>query len=289
MSTGFAEEILAIERPGAEPLMGILALPAVPATQTRHALIVVVGGPQYRVGSHRQFTLLARRLAAEGVPVLRFDYTGMGDSGGGQLPFTETGDDIRAAIDALHRHLAGLQGVSLWGLCDGASAALLYLDASPDTRVKGLCLLNPWVRSEQSFARTQIKHYYVSRLKQAEFWKKLFSGKVALKALSETASHLRASFAAKGGKRESLSYQQRMARAWMGFPGSILLVLSGQDMVAKEFEDHVASGTGWDGAFRRADLDIHSLPEADHTCSSEATRKKVEALTLAWQQNLARS
>ncbi|MEQ8659382.1 MAG: hydrolase 1, exosortase A system-associated, partial [Gammaproteobacteria bacterium] len=37
-------------------------------------VVVIVGGPQTRVGSHRQFVLLARRLAAAGYPVLRFDY-----------------------------------------------------------------------------------------------------------------------------------------------------------------------------------------------------------------------
>ena len=42
----------------------------------------MVGGPQYRVGSHRQFTLMARAFAAAGYPVLRFDYRGIGDSEG---------------------------------------------------------------------------------------------------------------------------------------------------------------------------------------------------------------
>ena len=41
-------------------------------------MLIVVGGPQYRAGSHRQFTLLARDVAATGVPTMRFDYRGMG-------------------------------------------------------------------------------------------------------------------------------------------------------------------------------------------------------------------
>ena len=39
-------------------------------------MVIVVGGPQYRAGSHRQFTLLARHIAAAGYPVLRFDARG---------------------------------------------------------------------------------------------------------------------------------------------------------------------------------------------------------------------
>ena len=45
-------------------------------------MVIVVGGPQYRVGSHRQFLLLARQLSNAGFPVMRFDCRGMGDSGG---------------------------------------------------------------------------------------------------------------------------------------------------------------------------------------------------------------
>ena len=56
-------------------LYGILSVPKV---KPRAAVIIVVGGPQYRVGSHRQFVLLARSLAEQGILALRFDYTGMG-------------------------------------------------------------------------------------------------------------------------------------------------------------------------------------------------------------------
>jgi len=45
-------------------------------------VLIVVGGPQYRVGSHRQFVMLARFLADHGVPCMRFDYRGMGDVSG---------------------------------------------------------------------------------------------------------------------------------------------------------------------------------------------------------------
>ena len=287
----FCEHILPIDAAGAS-LLGILALPDESAGPIRSAMVIIVGGPQYRIGSHRQFTLLARRLAAEGIAVLRFDYGGMGDSEGPRREFTGVGGDVKAAIDALLARLPDLQAVSLWGLCDGASAALLYLDETADPRVKGLCLINPWVRSEQSFAKAQVKHYYASRLKQAEFWKKLLSGKVAMTALNDLAGHLRTSFA--GGARHGgdapraeLPFQQRMARAWQCFQGPILLMLSGRDVVSQEFQDHANSAADWKAAMQRSGLTIETLADADHTCSNADARERVETCTLDWQRSLA--
>ena len=77
-------------------LLGILSLPATPLAR---GVLIVTGGPQYRVGSHRQFALLACHLAGLGIPVLRFDYRGMGDSEGAPRTFEHIGDDVRAATD----------------------------------------------------------------------------------------------------------------------------------------------------------------------------------------------
>jgi len=283
------ESVLRFESAGAS-LLGILAQPADPSAAVSSAMIIIVGGPQYRVGSHRQFTLLARRLAGEGIAVLRFDYAGMGDSEGPKREFTEVSGDVKAAVDALHARLPQLQGVTLWGLCDGASAALLYVDETADARVKGLCLFNPWVRSAQSLAKAQVKHYYIERLRQADFWRKLLSGKVAASALSELAGKVLASFGSgKPAGGASLSFQGRMARAWQAFPGQILLVLSGQDLVAKEFIEQTGAGGAWTQLWQRRQLRLEHLPDADHTCSTDSARKLAEQLTLDWHRDLVAS
>jgi len=138
------------------------------ADEAERGVVIVVGGPQIRAGSHRQFVLLARRWAAAGVPVLRFDCRGKGDSGGEFIDFEHLDDDIAAAVDALVARRPAVREVILWGLCDGASAILMY--AHRDPRVAGVAIVNPWVRTEDGIARAYLKHYYARKLVQAAFW-----------------------------------------------------------------------------------------------------------------------
>lgn len=271
-----------------ESLVGVLAVPATATPSPEIGVVIVVGGPQYRAGSHRQFTELARRLAAAGFATLRFDLRGMGDSTGPAVGFEDCSNDIAAAIDALLRLRPGLRQVVLWGLCDGASAALLYLDASADAHVAGLCLLNPWVRSPQGLARTRVKHYYWERLAQRSFWTKLMRGGVALGALRELAVNVMLAGSASVGAGARASFQDRMARAWQRFDGACLLILSGNDHTAKEFADHVRSNPAWRGALARPRVQRCDLPTADHTFSEPADAQAVEAHTIAWLRSLPR-
>ncbi|MBK7517919.1 MAG: hydrolase 1, exosortase A system-associated [Betaproteobacteria bacterium] len=256
-------------------------------------VVIVVGGPQYRAGSHRQFVLLARHLAAQGFPVLRFDVRGMGDSEGAQRPFDALTPDIAAAITALQSQQPQVRRVVLWGLCDGASAALLYLHERPDPRVQGLVLLNPWVRSEASLARTHVKHYYRQRLLQREFWLKLVSGRVAGAAVRGLLDNLRKARGGGGGggsgtgsSAQMLAFQQRMAAAWQGFAGGILLVLSGNDYTAREFQEFVRADPAWAGAMARPGLTVHEAAGADHTFSRIADRLALELVTADWLKTL---
>jgi exosortase A-associated hydrolase 1 len=274
-----------------ETLFGILAHPAhpgvpgasdSPAAPSDLGIVIVVGGPQTRVGSHRQFTLLSRTLAAAGFPVLRFDYRGMGDSSGEARDFEAVNLDIGAAINALQATRPHITRIVLWGLCDAAAAALLYFDDTHDQRIAGLCLLNPWVRSEATLAKTQVKHYYGQRLLQKAFWTKLLSGR--LNIASAVAELLRkfGQASAKTEAGESLTFQDRMARGLRDFPGQVQLILSGNDYTAKEFLEFVAVSANWRGLLERPNLTRVDIAAADHTFSSQEWRKTVENTCLDW-------
>jgi exosortase A-associated hydrolase 1 len=277
MTSAVTERALSFVCDG-EALVGILHAPQAP---TDVGVVVVVGGPQYRAGSHRHFVQLARVLAASGYAVLRFDVRGMGDSSGMPRDFQGVSADIGAAIDALQSQLPGVRNVVLWGLCDGASAALLYLDDTADQRVAGLCLLNPWIRTEAGLARTHVKHYYLHRLKQREFWAKVLRGEVGRRAWNGLLANLRAQLSA-GQPRSSNSFQSRMARAWSAFDKNIVLVLSGEDYTAREFVEFTAKVPEWRRQLERPTVHRLDLPCADHTLSDSVVQEALAQGIIDW-------
>lgn len=277
----FAEQAIVFPCAGNE-LLGIVTVPEQPG---KNGVLVVVGGPQYRAGSHRQFLLLSRSLAAAGYPVMRFDHRGMGDSTGNFEGFEALTDDIAAAIGAFQQKCPSVSNVFLWGLCDAASASLLYWDETRDSRIMGLILLNPWVRSEATLAKAHIKHYYGQRLLQGEFWRKLLGGNLgAGRALSGLiASFIRAREATGSITTDAvLPFQKRMVRALKGFPNQILLILSGDDYTAKEFLEAVhVEPMGFD-ALTQSNITQSTISGADHTFSRTDWRQKVESVIASW-------
>lgn len=265
-------------------LVGVASLPAPPAAAHPRGVLVVVGGPQYRAGSHRQFTLLARALAEQGIPTMRFDVRGMGDSGGDALGFEDQEADIRTAIDGFLAAVPDMREVVLWGLCDGASAAAMY--AHGDARVAGLVLLNPWVRTEESLAKATLKHYYGKRMLSPDFWKKIMAGRFELRAalsslLDQVRRTMRPSAPPQGAACGS-SLPERMHDGLARFAGPVLLVLSGADLTAREFADLSSASPRWRQLLAAPRFTRRELAPADHTFSRRAWRDQVAAWTAEW-------
>ncbi len=277
-----------------DALVGILHKPDEP--RRRGILKVVGGGPQYRAGGHRQLTLWARRLCHEGYAVMRFDYRGMGDAHGEFRGFEQVDDDIQAALDRLLVEIPQLDEVVLWGECDAASAILFY--GYRDTRVKAAVLLNPWVRTEAGEAKAILRYYYLRRILQPSFWKKVVSlnfdivGSVmsAVRLVRQSRAGAAPAAAAAPtvdqvlGARLSreLPLPQRLLMGLTRLDGPVMLVLSGRDLIAREFEVLVSGSDAWQAQFAQKPVTRHDFPESDHTFSSAAQRNDVVERALAW-------
>jgi exosortase A-associated hydrolase 1 len=257
-------------------LFGLLTQPDPPG---RVGVVVVVGGPQYRVGSHRQFVLLARKIGAAGLACLRFDYRGMGDSEGAPRSFASVDADVAAAIDALQQ-ASGVERIVLWGLCDGASAALLY--ANRDARVVGVVAVNPWAKTATGEASVRLKHYYFRRLGSSQFWRKLLTGNVRTRASAGDAMKSLRSVFWRSSIADESDYLVRMHEAVVIGRQALLVVLSGNDLTAREFDRWLQVDRRRRVICRNPAVEIRRILAADHTFSDDASRRQLEDITLDW-------
>ncbi len=140
-------------------------------------LVMVTGGSQTRIGSHRMYERLSNALSNKGYPCLRFDRRGVGDSAGEDPGFRGSGPDLAAAAAALRSECPALSRLIGFGLCDGATAIALFGRAAG---LDGLILVNPWLVEAEAGepAPAAVRAHYRERLTSREGWKKILSGKV---------------------------------------------------------------------------------------------------------------
>ena len=277
------ESVLEIQCEGIA-LAGIVAEPADASAALDTGVVIVVGGPQYRVGSHRQFVQLARSLARDGLSVLRFDYRGMGDSDGTMRTFEEAGPDMQAAIDALLRSAVHIRRVVLWGLCDAASLILMH--GASHSKVVGVALANPWVRNATTIAGVTLKHYYRGRLLQKELWRKMLRGgfdwRASIRSFGGTVAQALSARWHRHRPAAAPEFQTLMARGLAAFDGPVLLLLSGDDLTAREFAEYAATAPGWRGLLDADRVHRVDLPGVDHTFSRHDWQTQAEEYTRVW-------
>lgn len=255
-------------------------------------VIVVAGGPQYRAGAHRQFVSLARMLAAQGYPTLRFDLRGMGDSSGDYLGYHHSRPDIAAAIDELQRRAPGVRRVVLFGECESASGILFY--AYGDARVHKIALVNPWVRTEEGRAEVILKHYYRDRLLSRRFWADLLAGRLRVgRALASfvglVVTFLRGRRSLRAGVSltpdadlDALPLVAKTAEGLRRFRGSVLMLMSGNDYIAREFDEVTRASQAWTGLLDSPRLQRVDIEGADHTFSRQEWKLKAHEALTTW-------
>lgn len=272
-------------------LFGVVHAPAV--IHGRGLVLVVAGGPQYRSGVGRLHVQLARGLAAQGIPVLRFDHRGIGDSEGSFRDFEDMRADLAAAIEAFRSQVPALRELVLWGGCNAASAVMINAWAFPE--VTGIVVSNPWAHTPETGDATIIKHHFSKRLRDRDFWLKVlrlqYNPLPALGLLLRSgASRLRGMLGL-GNAAAGIDAQDdptrpfipRMRRGMSRFRGDMLLLMSGRSMVSKEFDDLVASDPLWQQAMRSPRRTTrHEIADGDQTLSSVASRQALVEIAGAW-------
>lgn len=277
----------AVRFPGGEGgLCGVLHRPEGKALGR---VLLVTGGPQSRVASHRMYVQLARYLAARGFACLRFDLQGAGDSPGAFLGYHRAALSIRPALDRLEAEGPEDAPILLWSLCDGAAAAAVY--ARHDARLSALVLSNPYILSEQVRSRTYLKHYYLGHLREKAFWIRLFTFRVnPFKALSSLAGLARKALVRGGtpaapagsppGCFEKADVREEVLRGACAFPGRIHFLLSADDLTAKAFRDMLDGDAAARSRLAEGRFAVSVIEGADHTFSSAAFKERAFQATL---------
>lgn len=127
--------------PSERSLYGVYHSPASIGNQNRAVVLCYPAGHEY-MRIHRAYRQLASLLSRSGFHVLRFDYSGVGDSAGEHedIAFSDWVDDTLEAIDELQA-ISGVKHVDLVGLRMGA---LVAAKASAELNsVKRLVLWEP--------------------------------------------------------------------------------------------------------------------------------------------------
>jgi exosortase A-associated hydrolase 1 len=214
--------------------------------------LFVIGGTQTRVGPHRLYERLAARLAEAGQAVIRFDRRGVGDSGGEDPGYLESGADLAAAAHALRQNFPKLGEIFGFGLCDGATALTLHGDRC---KLAGAVLANPWVVEPQGELppAAAIRGHYKQRLLDPKAWMRLLSGGVNLRKLARGIAHSRAA--------EDDTLARRFAS---GLPAHAAIVLAEGDGTAQAF------AAAWKEAGKTSPAAIRTVATASHSFADPA-------------------
>lgn len=239
-------------------------------------------GLAHRIGPHRLNVRLARAVADLGVPSLRFDLSGIGDSGTAhsQGTFLEQAvRDMRAAMD----HLQATQGIEhflVFGICSGAVNA--YRLAIADPRVAGILMLDGFAYKSKWYKAVD----FVTRLRLVPP-KELpaFLGRVLQKALRrlkpQPASTIDASIEviappSADFERDISALTQRGVQVFCVFTGGVQVTQGDRDQLC---------GLG-NAAFLK-EVRCEYWPEVDHTATALHSQALLTQALCQWAHGVS--
>lgn len=291
------------------PARGLIGIVADPADERcdpeRPAVVLLNPGLLHRVGPNRIYVQLARALAGEGYRVLRFDFSGMGDSRprADHLPYTQSAPaEAREAMDWLAEQ-RGARSFVLIGHCSGAGVALLA--ARDDQRVAGAIMINMeggdarWTEFDRikKVSRRHAREYGRRALWSRERWAKLLGGRADYRSIARTLLKdiVWYRIASLGFRaRQALSARQAAVRAEQAAAaqtyldplirrGCALLLLhsegsTGLDQIRATF------GAELDRRLAATTIQLTIIPQSDHLFTLVARQRRLCVELVSWTQ-----
>lgn len=221
---------------GGETLIGSLD-----AGTAETGLLIVSGGNEIRAGAHRGMALLAGRLAADGVPVFRYDRRGVGDSGGVNAGYSAAREDLVAAVAAFREAQPAMTRIVGFGNCDAATTLAWW---GRDAGLAAVVLANPFTvpPADDLPPTAAIRAHYVAQLRDPAAWRRIARRGVSLGKLGRGLMRLAA-------PDRPPALADRTLAAIAGWGADATIVLSRHDATAIAYAD----------AARRAGIAPHTV------------------------------
>jgi pimeloyl-ACP methyl ester carboxylesterase len=225
-------------------------------------IILLNAGIIHRVGPNRIHVKIARTLAPMGFVVLRFDFSGIGDSKvrDDNLPFEESA--VRETQEAMD-YLSTTRGVKRFHLIGISSGAIVsYKTAGRDSRVLGATLINPASYGDELRSYAKARRYWKNVLSDPKRWLKAITGKANYRIVGP---RLRTVFSS---RRKALSVANHIAADFHSLIErriDLRLVYSKGDLGLDCLD--VILGNELRELCKRGTLKLEIIPQADHTCT----------------------
>ena len=264
------------------------------------AAVLLCPGVKTRVGPHRLYRKVSAPFLARGIPVLRVDFRGIGDSGGEwpddalvgiyqKIELGHCADDARAALDWLESHL-GIRRCIVGGLCGAAVTALGI--AREDPRMVALYAIGlPVVLAAAAeppamSARELHSHgsLYLRKLFQPASWLRLLSLKSDYRLLLRAvANRLRPRKAAAAPATTGLNpYVTECMQALLASGRHALLLFGERDPRRWDFEDKFLQASAASLAPYQSQIHYSLVPGANHILGHPAAVAAANQATEEW-------
>lgn len=266
-------------------LTGTLSMPA-KEESAKFAVLLLNAGVIHRIGPHRFNVKLARELTRNGIPCLRFDLSGQGDSrvpAQAQSFERQAVADLQAAMDHMER-LCNVRQFVIAGICSGAQNGLAT--AQVDQRVIGLWMqdgyMYPTRKTRWVRYRLQLSSRFLSTLRSwtVSLLRKLGSafGRNRRGTRDEPD---RVDYGHRAPSREEYArimdtLTQRGVQMYLTYTGSMLWWFNYPEQLSEAFKGHVFVDA----------VRCEFLPHIDHTATLLSSQRHLITSIRDWALSL---